>query len=85
MAPTHASSAREQRRSGKENSAPRRRWCLADFDRGKFLGEGRFGKVFFCREKRSGQAVAIKVRNPLYDSAEILLCRTIQKHSEALV
>lgn len=41
--------------------APRRAWTLADFELGRRLGQGKFGKVFLAREKRSGYITAIKV------------------------
>lgn len=50
---------------GTQNStggASRRRgWSLEDFEIGRRLGEGKFGKVYLAREKRSGYVVAIKV------------------------
>ncbi|KAG6533125.1 hypothetical protein ZIOFF_006990 [Zingiber officinale] len=40
-------------------------WSIADFEIGKFIGEGKFGKVYLAREKqvlfRSGYVVALKV------------------------
>jgi hypothetical protein len=50
--------------NNKENvSTPlRARWTIDDFERGRLLGSGRFGNVFLCRERRSGQQVALKVR-----------------------
>ncbi|OAY81457.1 Serine/threonine-protein kinase Aurora-3 [Ananas comosus] len=36
-------------------------WGLGDFDIGKCIGEGKFGKVYLAREKQSGYVVAIKV------------------------
>ncbi|MQL90929.1 hypothetical protein Taro_023527 [Colocasia esculenta] len=36
-------------------------WCLSDFEIGKLLGEGKFGKVYLAREKESGYVVALKV------------------------
>lgn len=36
-------------------------WCLDDFTLGKPLGKGKFGNVYQGRQKRSGNAVAIKV------------------------
>lgn len=38
----------------------RRGWSLEDFEIGRRLGEGKFGKVYLAREKRSGYVVAIK-------------------------
>ena len=42
-------------------SSPGRKWCLNDFDIGKPLGNGRFGKVYLAREKKSHFIVALKV------------------------
>ncbi|KAG0477128.1 hypothetical protein HPP92_013518 [Vanilla planifolia] len=36
-------------------------WSLSDFEIGKFIGEGKFGKVYIAREKKSGYIVALKV------------------------
>ncbi|KAI0503679.1 hypothetical protein KFK09_014614 [Dendrobium nobile] len=36
-------------------------WQLDDFEIGKFIGEGKFGKVYLTREKQSGYVVALKV------------------------
>jgi hypothetical protein len=36
-------------------------WELDDFDIGKPLGSGKFGRVFWAREKRTGFVVALKV------------------------
>ncbi|CAA6666666.1 unnamed protein product [Spirodela intermedia] len=35
-------------------------WSLADFEIGKLLGEGKFGKVYLARERESGYVVALK-------------------------
>jgi len=40
----------------------KKRWTIADFDIGKPLGTGKFGKVFLAREKKSKFVVALKVR-----------------------
>ncbi|XP_074572460.1 serine/threonine-protein kinase Aurora-3-like [Curcuma longa] len=36
-------------------------WSIADFEIGRFLGEGRYGRVYLAREKQSGYVVALKV------------------------
>lgn len=41
--------------------AERRLWKLDDFEIGKYLGKGHFGKVFLAREKRFKYNVALKV------------------------
>lgn len=40
-----------------------KRWTIADFDIGKFLGGGKFGKVYLAREKKSKFVVGLKVLN----------------------
>ena len=40
---------------------PLRKWSLSDFDIGKPLGNGKFGKVYLAREKKSHFIVALKV------------------------
>ena len=40
---------------------PLRKWTLNDFDIGKPLGNGKFGKVYLAREKKSHFIVALKV------------------------
>lgn len=37
------------------------RWCLEDFEIGKPLGRGKFGKVYLARERRTKYIVALKV------------------------
>ncbi|XP_038902311.1 serine/threonine-protein kinase Aurora-3 isoform X2 [Benincasa hispida] len=44
-----------------ENQSPKRRWSLQDFDVGKPLGKGKFGRVYLAREVRSKYIVALKV------------------------
>nr|CAB3498081.1 unnamed protein product [Digitaria exilis] len=41
--------------------AARHEWSMADFEIGKYIGEGKFGKVYLAREKQSGYVVALKV------------------------
>lgn len=41
--------------------APRRGWSLEDFEIGRRLGQGKFGRVYLAREKQSGYVTAIKV------------------------
>jgi len=40
---------------------PARKWTLGDFDIGKPLGNGKFGKVYLAREKKTHFIVALKV------------------------
>jgi serine/threonine protein kinase len=46
------------------------RWCLDDFEIGKFLGNGKFGRVYLAREKQTKFVVAIKClwKSQLVDS-----------------
>ncbi|XP_066362383.1 serine/threonine-protein kinase Aurora-3-like isoform X2 [Miscanthus floridulus] len=41
--------------------ATREEWSMSDFEIGKYIGEGKFGKVYLAREKQSGYVVALKV------------------------
>ncbi|KAJ3200689.1 spindle assembly checkpoint kinase, partial [Entophlyctis luteolus] len=38
-----------------------RHWSLQDFDVGRALGKGKFGRVYLAREKSSGYVVALKI------------------------
>ncbi|KAI8915356.1 serine/threonine kinase 6, isoform CRA_a [Powellomyces hirtus] len=38
-----------------------KKWNLEDFDVGRALGKGKFGRVYLAREKRSGFVVALKI------------------------
>ncbi|XP_047180840.1 serine/threonine-protein kinase Aurora-3-like isoform X2 [Vigna umbellata] len=40
---------------------PERQWCLSDFEIGKPLGKGKFGRVYVARERKSKFVVALKV------------------------
>ncbi|XP_014506893.1 serine/threonine-protein kinase Aurora-3 isoform X1 [Vigna radiata var. radiata] len=42
-----------------ENSE--RQWCISDFEIGKPLGKGKFGRVYVARERKSKFVVALKV------------------------
>jgi len=44
-----------------EASKNGKQWCLNDFEIGKPLGRGKFGKVYLAREKKSKYIVALKV------------------------
>ncbi|KAJ1968838.1 hypothetical protein IWQ62_000996, partial [Dispira parvispora] len=46
---------------GDINKQPEKQWSLQDFDIGKPLGRGKFGRVYLAREKSSGFLVALKV------------------------
>ncbi|XP_042505360.1 serine/threonine-protein kinase Aurora-3-like [Macadamia integrifolia] len=45
----------------KEEEQSSRKWSLQDFDIGKPLGKGKFGRVYLAREKKSKYMVALKV------------------------
>lgn len=47
--------------SNSQATATEKRWCLDDFDVGRPLGKGKFGRVFLAREKKSGYVVALKI------------------------
>lgn len=42
-------------------TVPKRDWSLEDFDIGRPLGSGKFGKVYLARERRTHMIVALKV------------------------
>ena len=43
------------------NELPKSEWKLSDFEVGKPLGKGKFGRVYLAREKRTKFIVALKV------------------------
>jgi serine/threonine protein kinase len=43
-----------------EENKQKRTWTLNDFEIGKFLGSGKFGKVYLAREKRTHFVVVLK-------------------------
>ena len=47
--------------TGISDFQPNRCWSLSDFEIGRRLGRGKFGKVYLAREKQSKYVVAIKV------------------------
>lgn len=44
-----------------KEQATAKRWCLNDFEIGRPLGTGKFGRVYLAREKRTHFIVALKV------------------------
>lgn len=62
MSAQRSAAGAEWRYEDEENRYPAKKWCLDDFERGKLLGEGRFGRVVYAREKKTNLPVAIKVR-----------------------
>ena len=51
---------------GAGGGAPRRGWSLEDFEIGRRLGQGKFGRVYLAREKTSGYVTAIKVQPRIF-------------------
>ncbi|KAI9101309.1 kinase-like domain-containing protein [Phlyctochytrium arcticum] len=47
--------------SASSSTGEPRKWSLNDFDVGRALGKGKFGRVYLAREKRSGFVVALKI------------------------
>ena len=58
QATTSAASASLPIKDGRD---PHNMWKLSDFDIGKPLGNGKFGRVYLAREKKSKYIVALKV------------------------
>ncbi|KAI8614645.1 serine/threonine-protein kinase 6-like protein [Chytriomyces sp. MP71] len=54
-------SAAANKSETKTDAAEDRRWSLQDFDVGRPLGKGKFGRVYLAREKKSGYVVALKI------------------------
>jgi len=44
-----------------KSSTQEKRWTINDFEVGRALGKGKFGRVYLAREKRTGYIVALKV------------------------
>ncbi|EGF77201.1 hypothetical protein BATDEDRAFT_92000 [Batrachochytrium dendrobatidis JAM81] len=54
----------DQERTRQKPGVPdpdQRKWSLSDFDVGRPLGKGKFGRVYLAREKHSGYVVALKI------------------------
>ncbi|CAN0513815.1 unnamed protein product, partial [Scytosiphon promiscuus] len=51
-----------------------RGWTLNDFEIGRRLGQGKFGRVYMARERRSGYVVAMKVHRLLTKNLPHSLC-----------
>jgi serine/threonine protein kinase len=61
-----------------------KRWSLQDFDVGRPLGKGKFGRVYLAREKQTGYVVALKVlfkQELVQNSVEKQLRREIEIQS----
>eukprot|EP00331_Platyophrya_macrostoma_P008146 CAMPEP_0176419486 /NCGR_PEP_ID=MMETSP0127-20121128/8074_1 /TAXON_ID=938130 /ORGANISM="Platyophrya macrostoma, Strain WH" /LENGTH=615 /DNA_ID=CAMNT_0017799969 /DNA_START=20 /DNA_END=1868 /DNA_ORIENTATION=- len=62
---THNTSPRMRRSSSQSPNSRgiplRPHWRLNDFDVGPKLGEGRFGKIYLCRERTTHYAVVLKI------------------------
>ncbi|XVF73363.1 hypothetical protein PTKIN_Ptkin12aG0195700 [Pterospermum kingtungense] len=50
-----------QSEEGEGNQNPKREWSLKEFEIGKPLGKGKFGRVYLAREVKSKYIVALKV------------------------
>lgn len=44
-----------------ESSRPRKQWAFTDFEIGKLLGEGKFGKAYLAREKETKYMIVLKI------------------------
>ncbi|KAJ3104633.1 hypothetical protein HDU97_009024 [Phlyctochytrium planicorne] len=53
--------ARQDQESAQNEENSEKRWSLQDFDVGRALGKGKFGRVYLAREKKSGYVVALKI------------------------
>eukprot|EP00262_Sarcandra_glabra_P016393 TRINITY_DN5329_c0_g6_i1.p1 TRINITY_DN5329_c0_g6~~TRINITY_DN5329_c0_g6_i1.p1 ORF type:complete len:289 (+),score=47.32 TRINITY_DN5329_c0_g6_i1:581-1447(+) len=51
----------EEQREPDPKAGPLRIWCLQDFEIGRPLGRGKFGRVYLARERKSKYIVALKV------------------------
>lgn len=60
---THLVKEKGTRKLPQSNRSQVRRWALDDFEIGRPLGTGKFGRVYLAREKRSKFIVSIKVLN----------------------
>eukprot|EP01083_Nonionella_stella_P046499 124529_1 len=58
---TSTSSSSSSSRISSSNIIDHKEWSLVDFEIGKRLGRGKFGKVYLAREKKSKFLCAIKV------------------------
>ena len=50
----------------------RRKWSLQDFEIGKPLGNGKFGKVYLAREKKTHFIVALKAPERVRECPRLL-------------
>nr|DAD18633.1 TPA_asm: hypothetical protein HUJ06_020096 [Nelumbo nucifera] len=55
------SSRTNEQNQQREQQPSRKQWSLHDFDIGRPLGKGKFGRVYLAREKKSKYIVALKV------------------------
>ncbi|CAG9760646.1 unnamed protein product [Ceutorhynchus assimilis] len=63
---------------------PNYKWSLDDFELGKRLGRGAFGRVFLARERRSGYLVAVKTllkKDVVEEGSERDILHEIEIHS----
>jgi aurora kinase, other len=82
--PSNAANAAAAAAAAAAAGTGKRAWSLSDFDIGRRLGEGKFGRVYLAREKRTQYIVAIKVlqkKQLLKSSVEHQLRREIEIQS----
>lgn len=75
----------ENARQAEDAADERSQWSLTDFELGKELGKGKFGRVFKARERKTKYTVALKVlkkRQLVRHNAENQLRREIEIQSE---
>ena len=48
-------------KANSHSKSQEKKWSLQDFDVGRALGKGKFGRVYLAREKSSGYVVALKI------------------------
>lgn len=65
------------------SGAPRRGWSLEDFEIGRRLGQGKFGRVYLAREKTSGYVTAIKVSLTKWSGPDVLLVDVLESDRHA--
>ena len=63
VAPTNGVQTKSPRKLPASGRAQMKKWSLDDFEIGRPLGTGKFGRVYLAREKKSKYIVGIKVLN----------------------
>ena len=83
LAPTNAKAGHTRKLPPSQRKATKQ-WTIEDFEIGRPLGQGKFGRVYLAREKESKFIVGIKVLNKAQlqkDSMECQLRREIEVQS----